>query len=129
MASSAVCECSAEEQTADGYIFILRETSNRPIHTSRSDKQMVKMQKRVAKLISTDFACWIPICIMVYLRIGGVDISDLVYPVTAGVLLPINSAVNPMLYSPVLGKFFRRIFCNNKESTNTPETIPMKNLN
>ena len=67
-------------------------------------KKNVKMQKRIARIITTDFFCWIPICIMAYLRIAGVNFSNIVYEISAVFLLPINSALNPLLYSSLPDK-------------------------
>ena len=86
---------------AISYILILKQSSQsfRSIRNNPSSevrKQTVKMQKRIARIIATDFCCWIPICVMAYLRLG-VDFSDIVYQISAVLLLPINSAINPFL--------------------------------
>ena len=75
-------------------------------------EQEAKMQKRIARIIATDFACWIPICIMSYARIGGVELSNVIYQITAVILLPINSAINPLLFSSVIDKLMKRVACH-----------------
>ena len=55
------------------------------------------MQKRISRLLMTDFFCWIPVCTMASLRIAGVSLSPDAYIASAGFLLPINSAMNPLL--------------------------------
>ena len=89
---------------AIGYIIVLYKTTYGSNQAGGADERSAQMQKRISRMIITDFACWVPICIMVYLTTGGVAISKVIYFVTAGVLLPINSAINPLLYSPHCGK-------------------------
>ena len=62
------------------------------------------MQRRISRIIITDFLCWIPICIIAFVKLSGIYVNDVAYIVSAGLLLPINSAFNPILYSPFLGK-------------------------
>ena len=57
------------------------------------------MQKKVFLVLATDFCCWFPISLIALLSIVGVPISNTVYAVSAIVLLPINSALNPIIYS------------------------------
>ena len=62
-------------------------------------KKEARLQKRIARLIATDFICWIPICIMSYINMSGKTIPFIAYQISAVYLLPINSALNPFLYS------------------------------
>ena len=101
---------------AVSYILIyIRSTKKRPVNSASTvnlQKREAKMQKRIAIIIITDFACWVPICIMafvVFLR--SFDDGNLLYEITAGFLLPINSALNPFLYSVSLSKLFKRLRC------------------
>ena len=71
---------------------------------NQAAKQEARMQRRIARIIFTDFLCWIPICVMVYAKVNGVTIDNIVYVVSAGILLPINSAFNPLLYSSLVDK-------------------------
>ena len=98
---------------ASGYLEIYRRTkkSSVNIRSNKSDQQAARMQKRIARIIATDFCCWIPICIMAYVRLRF-NFSDVVYKVSAVFLLPINSALNPFLFSSLLDKLFD--FCESK---------------
>ena len=53
------------------------------------------MQKRIARIIIMDLACWMPVCIMAILITSGLYDPDgvLLYDSVAR-LLPINSALN-----------------------------------
>ena len=84
-----------------GYILILFRSikTSENLRSTRSNTQESVMQQRIARLIATDCFCWIPICTMAYMRVAGVEFSKVVYQVSAVFLLPINSALNPFLYS------------------------------
>ena len=86
--------------------FVIYKQSSKPspnLRNNKSIKQAATMQKRIARIIATDFFCWIPICIMAYLRLG-IDFSNIVYQISAVILLPINSALNPFLFSSLPDK-------------------------
>uniref|UniRef100_F7ABQ9 G-protein coupled receptors family 1 profile domain-containing protein n=1 Tax=Ciona intestinalis TaxID=7719 RepID=F7ABQ9_CIOIN len=84
-----------------GYIVIYKKSTKRA-PPSAADARKQSMQNRIFRLIVTDFLCWIPICIMVYISLSGVKIDPVVYAISAGILLPLNSALNPLLYSQVI---------------------------
>ena len=88
---------------AVGYIWIFKQSSKSSANVGRAQSNQVnaqaaRMQRRIARIIATDFCCWIPICVMAYVRLG-VEFSDIVYQISAVLLLPINSAVNPFLFT------------------------------
>ena len=90
---------------AFSYFIIYKHStlSSSNLGTNRFNNQAATMQKRIARIITTDFCCWIPICIMAFVRLG-VEFSDIAYQISAVLLLPINSAMNPILFSLVLDK-------------------------
>ena len=101
---------------AVSYILIyIRSTKKRPINAASTidlQKQEAKMQKRIARIIITDFACWVPICIMAFVTFSKLsDFSVLFSEIASGFLLPINSALNPFLYSVSLSELFKRLRC------------------
>ena len=69
------------------------------------------MQKKISRLMATDFCCWILITIMVFINFSGTPVSDIAYVISAIVLLPINSALNPILYSDIIDKLMLML-CN-----------------
>ncbi|XP_076809170.1 uncharacterized protein LOC143452185 [Clavelina lepadiformis] len=85
-----------------GFALIAWKMKKRPIKSNNVQKQNAKMNQRIARIIVSDFLCWVPICIMAYISVSGVKLPDGVEIFTAGVLLPINSAFNPILYSPYI---------------------------
>jgi len=74
------------------------------------------MQRKIYRLLVTDFCCWVPITIMAFIKFSGVHLSGIAYVVSAILLLPINSALNPILYSDVFDKFVDAIRnCNSSK--------------
>ena len=96
-------------------IYKYATSSSANLRSSRPENQSSNMQKRIARIIATDFCCWIPICILAYVRLG-VEFSDLVYQVSAVLLLPINSALNPFLFSSLPDKLRKFILSALKRS-------------
>ena len=86
---------------AVGYIFVFIRSSKSQIKINPKlrEKNKSTMQKRISRIIITDFLCWIPICIIAFVKLSGIYVDDVAYVVSAALLLPINSAVNPLLYS------------------------------
>ena len=85
---------------AVSYFIIYKQStsSSANLRTNRSNDPAASMQKRIACIIATDFCCWIPICIMAFVGLG-VEFSNIAYQISAVLLLPINSAINPILFS------------------------------
>ncbi|XP_077541670.1 uncharacterized protein LOC144153815 [Haemaphysalis longicornis] len=55
--------------------------------------------KRFAFIVGTDFLCWMPIVIIKIVAIAGIRIDETLYAWVAVFLLPVNSALNPVLYT------------------------------
>ncbi|XP_078492170.1 uncharacterized protein LOC144747761 [Ciona intestinalis] len=79
------------------YISLFKQSTKMKNSARRSNK----LQKTISLLILTNFCCWIPICIMAFVSLSGVQLDRIVYVISAGVLLPINSVINPIIYSDI----------------------------
>jgi len=90
------------------YVVVYKKATGMKFSTSKSKDRNEDMQKRISRLLLTDFFCWIPVCIMAYVRILRVYLPSDAYIASAGFLLPINSAMNPLLYSPLIGECMSR---------------------
>ncbi|XP_071504203.1 G-protein coupled receptor GRL101-like [Diadema antillarum] len=67
---------------------------------SRMIKEQITMTTKMALVVGTDFVCWMPIIIMGILASSGVvDIPGDTYAWTAVFILPLNSSLNPYLYT------------------------------
>nr|CAB3263492.1 low-density lipoprotein receptor-related protein 1B-like [Phallusia mammillata] len=92
---------------AAAYVYVYRVGKTKV--RSNNQKRNVSMQKRIARLIATDFCCWIPLCVLAYISLAGVQLPSEVYAISAIVLLPINSVLNPILYSATMERGFGKI--------------------
>ena len=70
--------------------------------------QKCRLHGRVARLILTDFLCWIPLCVLSYAYFGGVDYDNSIMAISGIILLPINSALNPILYSELFDSLLKK---------------------
>ena len=59
----------------------------------------VALVKRFVLIVVTDFICWVPLIITAFLSLGGVPVNPQVSAWMAVFILPLNSAVNPFLYT------------------------------
>ena len=79
-------------------IFIAVKKSSRK-SGGKSDKE-VKLAIKMAVIIWTDFCCWVPIAILgILVQTGAVQVSPEIYAWIVTFILPINSSVNPFLYT------------------------------
>ncbi|XP_050725676.1 relaxin receptor 2-like [Eriocheir sinensis] len=56
-------------------------------------------------IVFTNCMCWVPIIILRILALADVEIKPVMYPYVVVLLLPINSAINPFLYTFTTTKF------------------------
>lgn len=71
----------------------------------------------------TDFCCWVPLSIMAFINFAGVRLSPEAYAVSAIVLLPINSSLNPIIYSNLLDKILDLIRHLRKQMKGSGTTV------
>ena len=57
------------------------------------------MARRIFLIILTDFLCWFPISLLGIAALAGARIPPQVYAWVAVFILPLNSALNPLLYT------------------------------
>ncbi|XP_052762517.1 G-protein coupled receptor GRL101-like isoform X2 [Mya arenaria] len=76
------------------------------------DKNDSAMARRMTLIVATDFFCWVPIILLGFASLGGARIPTEVFAWVAVFILPLNSAINPVLYTistaPFLRHFRRR---------------------
>ncbi|XP_050413544.2 G-protein coupled receptor GRL101 [Patella vulgata] len=59
----------------------------------------VQVAKKLSIIVISNFICWFPICCMGLMALNGMVINSEVYAWTAVFILPVNSALNPFLYT------------------------------
>nr|KAG5698961.1 hypothetical protein BaRGS_024882 [Batillaria attramentaria] len=62
-------------------------------------KEDTVIARRLFLIVCTDFCCWFPIGLMGLLASSGIPIPGVVNVLAAVFVLPINSAINPFLYT------------------------------
>ena len=82
-------------------------------------EEELKMGVKMGAIVITDLACWAPIIILsVLVQTGRHIVTPNVYTWIVTFVLPINSTVNPFLYT--LGNALYDYLCNRKRSEKTP---------
>ena len=84
------------------YIGLFRAVSrsSREAFRQKEMAEEIRMTLKVSAIILTDFFCWFPICLMgALVQIGLIDLPNSVYAWAVTFVLPINSAINPFLYT------------------------------
>ena len=86
-----------------GYILIFQKIKSTKVNkcsNKRSQREKTLM-KRTILIIATDIGCWLPIIVFSYASFFGYQIPDIIHPLSSIVLLPINSLLNPIIYSRI----------------------------
>ncbi len=92
-------------------IYITAKTSAKKIkHRSGNARlEQIEMATRMAFLVITDFVCWMPIIIMGLLVLADkIEVPGQLYVWIAVCILPINSSLNPYLYTILTRELTRR---------------------
>lgn len=95
-----------------GIFIIAKRSAKFSTSLSKSELQLKEEQLQIAvkvfMLVGSDFLCWMPIIIMGFVALTPAAVSGDVYAWTAIFILPINSAVNPHLYTFIIEKSQRK---------------------
>ncbi|XP_013386791.1 G-protein coupled receptor GRL101-like [Lingula anatina] len=82
------------------YVAILKYVYESRKHSGREETDRdVQLLKKISLILITDFLCWAPVTVLGILSMAGVPISPEVSSWVAVFILPINSAMNPILYT------------------------------
>ncbi|XP_072014299.1 G-protein coupled receptor GRL101-like [Amphiura filiformis] len=113
-------------------IYIVVKLSARNITTTRKNNltQQIEFAMRMAFLVATDFICWMPIIIMGFLSLTKVaTIPPIVYVWSAVFLLPINSSLNPYLFTILTREMSKQKLRKSKrETTKSSGLTSMKSI-
>ncbi len=81
-------------------IYIYAKRSAKQIRSTQGATKELKMAMKTFLIVATDMCCWFPIVIMGFLSLSGaVVIPPTAYAWIAVFVLPINSSINPYLYT------------------------------
>ena len=90
--------------TGQGIIFYANWTNSKKAalrgeQAKRRYKRDMAVARKLSLIAMTNFLCWFPICVMGLMAHGGHKIPDSAYAFSAVVALPVNSSINPFLYT------------------------------
>ena len=96
------------------YIEIIRAVRASSKRTGRTQNmnEQIKMTVKVTAIVATDFLCWFPIIILgILVQTRAITLPPSVFAWLVTCVLPINSAVNPYLYtiSEVISKHSKKL--------------------
>ena len=81
-------------------IFAIARSSAKAASRNQGIQNELKMAMKMSAVVLTDFFCWVPLislCILV--QFGVIVVSAELYAWTVAFILPINSSINPFLYT------------------------------
>ncbi|XP_053385660.1 uncharacterized protein LOC123537998 [Mercenaria mercenaria] len=79
--------------------YEMQKSSGMATTAQSSRKRDLKVARNLLLVVATDFMCWFPIGVMGVIALSGHAISGDVYAWAAVFILPVNSALNPILYT------------------------------
>ena len=112
------------------YIEIIRVVrfSSRRSGNSKSMQKQIRLTTRVAAIVATDFCCWFPIIILSILGQSGViQVNGVAYAALTTFVLPINSTINPFLYTFAIQLSKRPKQKRNPRKTKNVQNQPERN--
>ncbi|EDV24723.1 uncharacterized protein TRIADDRAFT_24941, partial [Trichoplax adhaerens] len=86
-------------------IFIKLHQNKKVFSNKHTNKQDRVVTRNMVLIVGTDLCCWIPIIIMTYLTLANIPIDKTIFAWVAVFVLPLNSAVNPIIYTMSLTIF------------------------
>ena len=81
-------------------IFAIARSSAKAASRNQGIQNELRMALKMSAVVLTDFFCWVPLislCILV--QFGVIVVSAELYAWTVAFILPINSSINPFLYT------------------------------
>ncbi|XP_050412354.1 G-protein coupled receptor GRL101 [Patella vulgata] len=108
----------------------IRQSSQRLQFQRKSD---MTVARKLSFIVMSDFICWFPICVLGLMALRGYVIPGEVYAWTAVFILPINSALNPIIYTAssiqmkqVVRKLTNRANTRSKSMRDSTETTEIQ---
>jgi cyanate permease len=81
-------------------IFMATALSASKAGRGQSYEEEIRMARKMFVIVFTDFCCWVPlILVCICVQSGFVTVDPVVYAWVVAFILPINSALNPFLYT------------------------------
>ena len=98
--------------------------SSRQSGRDRDMNEQIKLTVKVAAIVATDFMCWFPIIILgILVQTRVVTLPPSVYVWSVTFVLPLNSAINPYLYT--ISEIVMRYKKKKENSVNSSQTTSL----
>ncbi|XP_046738344.1 relaxin receptor 2-like [Diprion similis] len=92
------------------YVRMLREIKISSVALrSTQESQERAVAQRFGVIVATDCLCWVPIIAVKLVALTGLHVDEALYAWLAVLVLPINSALNPVLYTLTTSMFKRQV--------------------
>ncbi len=89
--------------------IVVKMSANKIQKSGKNQAEQIEFALRMAFLVGTDFVCWMPIIIMGFLSLTGIaQVPAIVYVWIAVFVLPINSSLNPYLFTILTREMSKR---------------------
>lgn len=112
------------------YMMIIKEVFDSKLKSGRKETvEDIKLCKRASIIILTDFLCWAPICFLSILAMADVVIAPDISAWVAVLIVPLNSALNPFLYTMSQTKNAHCCVCFTKSKRNNYSKTPKLDKN
>ena len=112
-------------------IFVAVKASAKNVQRKQSHNEEIKMAIKMAAIVGTDFVCWFPVIVMGILSQTRLVVIPLVMYIWSVVfILPINSALNPFLYTlaSLIGDYRSKIEKRKMKKANSISVVSKKNV-
>ncbi|XP_047106364.1 G-protein coupled receptor GRL101-like [Schistocerca piceifrons] len=86
---------------AVGYtsMFVIARTTQQAAQMNQKTAESAVIARRMTLIVAADAACWMPIICLGILSLAGMTVPPQVYAWIAVFVLPLNAAINPILYT------------------------------
>lgn len=93
------------------YTFMYKEISQ----AAKERRQRPSDPMKIALIVATNFVAWSPTIIMGFIALAGYAFPTSVYSWVAVLVLPVNSAINPMIYTiPNIRRQIKTLIANHR---------------
>ena len=80
-------------------MFVKSTKTNNETRNNQNEEKQIRMRRAFSRIIVSNFLCWIFICIRAFVKVSGYYVDNNAYIFSFVWLLPIKSALNPLLFS------------------------------
>ncbi|XP_072171133.1 uncharacterized protein [Diadema setosum] len=107
-------------------VFIKVRRASSTVGRKKYSSNEVKMAIKLSLIVATDFFCWMPVIILgIAVQANDVYVSPNLYAWLVAFVLPINSAINPFLYT-LVDRYADKLKSSISGSSESGDPLPTK---